>query len=61
MNDADRSSTAHTLGMKDSAFRVALHRLRRRFRKLIEEEIRETVSTEEEFQEELNYLFKLWS
>lgn len=59
--DEDRGALARTLGMKDGAFRVALHRMRGRFRTLIEEEVRETVSSEEEFREELCYLFRVWS
>lgn len=61
VTDEDRQSLAQALNMKDGAFRVALHRLRTRYRQLIEDEIRETVSSEEEFQEELGYLFKVWS
>lgn len=61
VNDEERAKLARSLGMKDGAFRVTLHRMRARFRTLIEEEIRETVSSEEDFQEELCYLFRVWS
>ena len=61
VDDDDRAELASSLGMKDSAFRVTLHRMRGRFRTLIEEEVRETVSSEEDFQEELCYLFRVWS
>ena len=61
VNDEDRVKLTRSLGMKDGAFRVTLHRMRGRFRTLIEEEIRETVSSEEEFHEELCYLFRVWS
>lgn len=61
VTDEDRQALAQSLDMKDSAFRVALHRLRGRFRHLIEAEVRETVSSEAEFQEELGYLFSVWS
>jgi len=61
VNDEDRAKLARSLGMKDGAFRVGLHRIRVRLRTLIEEEIRETVSSEEDFQEELCYLFRVWS
>lgn len=61
ITDEDRGALAQSLGMKDGAFRVALHRLRGRFRQLIEDQVRETVSSEEEFQEELRYLFSVWS
>jgi RNA polymerase sigma-70 factor (ECF subfamily) len=56
-----RAEMARSLGLTDGAFRVALHRMRGRFRVLIEEEVRQTVSDEEEFQEELRYLFEVWS
>ncbi|MGJ8726735.1 MAG: RNA polymerase sigma factor [Roseibacillus sp.] len=61
VTDEDRQALAQSLDMQDGAFRVALHRLRGRFRQLIEAEVRETVSSEEEFQEELGYLFSVWS
>lgn len=61
IGDNDRSELASSLGMKDGAFRVSLHRLRGRFRSLIEDEIRQSVSSEEEFQEEVRYLFQIWS
>ncbi|WP_411845424.1 hypothetical protein AAFN60_17055 [Roseibacillus persicicus] len=61
VTDENRQALARSLDMQDGAFRVALHRLRGRFRQLIEDEVRETVSTEEEFQEELGYLFQVWS
>ena len=56
-----REAIARELGMTDGAFRVGLHRLRKRFRHLIEEELRETVSTREEFEEEVRYLLSVWS
>lgn len=61
VGDEDRAKLAQSLGLKDGAFRVGLHRMRGRFRRLIEEEVRETVSSEEEFQEEMCYLFEVWS
>ena len=61
VGDEDRAELIQSLGMTDGAFRVALYRMRNRFRALIEEEVRETVSNEEEFQEELSYLFEVWS
>ena len=61
VDDKDRAQLASELGVKDGAFRVTLHRMRGRFRTLIEDEVRETVSSEEDFQEELCYLFRVWS
>lgn len=56
-----REALAQELGMTDGAFRVGLYRLRKRFRHLIEEELRETVSTREEFEEEVRYLLSVWA
>lgn len=61
VKDEDRTELASSLGMTDRNFRVALHRFRARFRTLIEDEVRQTVSSEEEFQEEFRYLFSVWS
>lgn len=61
VKDEDRSALAGSVGMTDRNFRVALHRFRARFRVLIEDEVRQTVSSEEDFQEELRYLFRVWS
>jgi RNA polymerase sigma-70 factor (ECF subfamily) len=60
-SEADRSQLAATLGLSDGAFRVALHRLRQRFRQLVEEELRQTVSGREELDEEIRYLLSIWS
>jgi RNA polymerase sigma factor (sigma-70 family) len=47
---------AATLGMSEGAVRVAVHRLRRRFRDLLREEIEETVSDRADVDEELRFL-----
>jgi RNA polymerase sigma factor (sigma-70 family) len=47
---------AAALGMSDGAARVAVHRLRKRFREVFREEIAHTVSTPEEIEEEVRYL-----
>jgi len=49
---------AATLGMTEGAVKVAVHRLRRRFRDLLIDEIAETVSSPEEIEEEIQYLTK---
>ena len=43
--------------MTEGAVRVAVHRLRRRYRELLREEIADTVSSPEEIDEEIRYLF----
>ncbi len=50
---------AAALGMSDNAARVAVHRLRRRFRELFREEIAHTVSRPEEIEEEVRYLMSV--
>jgi RNA polymerase sigma-70 factor (ECF subfamily) len=57
----DRSELAARFGLNDGAFRVAVHRLRQRFRRIIEDEVRQTVASAEEFEEEIRYLLSVWS
>ena len=47
---------ARALGSTEGAVKVAVHRLRRRFRELVREEIAQTVATEGEIDEEVKYL-----
>jgi len=49
---------AVTLGQTEGGLRVAVHRLRRRFRELFRQEIAQTVSSPEEIEGELRYLLK---
>jgi len=49
---------AATLDMSDGAVRVAVHRLRKRYRDLLQVEISNTVGSPAEVKEELRYLFK---
>lgn len=51
------ATTAAGLGMTEGAVRVAAHRLRRRYRKLLREEIAQTVASSDEVEEEIRYLF----
>ncbi|MHC4560233.1 MAG: RNA polymerase sigma factor [Planctomycetota bacterium] len=48
---------AAALGMTEGAVKVAVHRLRRRYRELVREEIAQTVTTEAEVDEEIRDLF----
>ncbi len=50
---------AAELGMTENAARVAVHRLRRRFREVSREEIAHTVSRPEEIDEEVRYLMSV--
>ncbi len=56
-----QAETARGLGWTENAVRVAVHRLRRRFRELVHGEIRQTVETEAEVQEEIRYLLDVLS
>lgn len=47
---------AHKLNMSEGALKVAVHRLRQRYRRLLRELIAETVATPDEVEEELRYL-----
>jgi RNA polymerase sigma-70 factor (ECF subfamily) len=46
-----------SLSMAESAFKMAVHRMRRRYGELVRAEISQTVSTSEAVEEELRYLF----
>jgi RNA polymerase sigma-70 factor (ECF subfamily) len=45
------------LGLTEGAFKVAVHRLRQRYGKLLRLEIAETVSLPDEVEEEIRFLF----
>jgi DNA-directed RNA polymerase specialized sigma24 family protein len=49
------------LGMSEGAVKVAVHRLRQRYRELLEAEIGSTVSSPEEVEEERRYLLEVLS
>ena len=51
------ATTAAGLGMTEGAVKVAAHRLRRRYRELLREEIAQTVAIPDEIEEEIRYLF----
>jgi RNA polymerase sigma-70 factor (ECF subfamily) len=51
------SSIGARLGLSEGAVKVAVHRLRQRYRQLLREEIAHTVSTPEQIEEELRALF----
>jgi RNA polymerase sigma-70 factor (ECF subfamily) len=50
------SEMAAKLGMTEGAIKVAVHRLRKRYRQLLREEIAQTVSSEEQIQQEIRDL-----
>ncbi|MCW5555485.1 MAG: sigma-70 family RNA polymerase sigma factor [Verrucomicrobiae bacterium] len=58
-NSAPYAELALRLGMNEGAVKVAVHRLRQRYRTLLRETIAETVSTPAEVEEELRYLLRI--
>ena len=59
--DIPYAEAAGALGMSEGAVKVAVHRLRRRFRELFREEVAHTVSGPEEVDEEIRYLLAAFS
>ncbi len=55
----DQAAAAAELGMTSGAVKVAVHRLRERFRKAVRDEIAQTVEGEEEIAGELRYLVEV--
>ena len=53
---ASRDELAARLGLTENAVKVAIHRLRKRYRALLRAAIAETVSDEAELEEEMRYL-----
>jgi RNA polymerase sigma factor (sigma-70 family) len=50
---------AKAMGLSEGAVRVAVHRLRKRFREIFREEIAHTVSSADEIEEEVRYLMSV--
>ena len=55
---APYSQVASELGMTESAVKVTVHRLRKRYQQLLRDEIAQTVTSEEEVEEEIRYLIE---
>src|SRR5688572_18941874 len=51
------AQAADKLGMNEGAIKVAVHRLRKRYRELLRAEIAQTVATASEIEAEIRYLF----
>ena len=61
INALSQAHAASRLGMTEGAAKVAIHRLRRRFRELVKGEIARTVGDAAQVQEELQYLVEVLS
>jgi DNA-directed RNA polymerase specialized sigma24 family protein len=57
-DSATAAETARSLDMSDGAFKVAVHRLRKRFRQLVKDQIASSVDGPEALQGELDYLIQ---
>jgi RNA polymerase sigma factor (sigma-70 family) len=60
-DDLSYKDIARTLGMTEGAVKVAVHRMRKRYRELLMDEIAETVATPDEIESEIQYLRKALS
>jgi RNA polymerase sigma-70 factor (ECF subfamily) len=56
--DAPYAKLSADLGLSEPALRVAVHRLRQRYRQLLREEIAQTVATEAEVDAEIQHLYR---
>ena len=59
--DFDCCKAAIALEMSEGATRVAVHRLRKRYREIFRYEIAQTLSDPADFEEEINYLIQILS
>jgi RNA polymerase sigma-70 factor (ECF subfamily) len=59
--EAAQSETAKILGMEEGAVRVAIHRLRKRYRQLLRDEISQTLTDPAQVDEEMRALFGAFS
>jgi RNA polymerase sigma-70 factor (ECF subfamily) len=55
--ESAQGDVAKTLGMEEGAVRVAIHRLRKRYRVLLRDEIAQTLADESQVDEEMRALF----
>ncbi len=60
-SDIPYTEAAYGLGMTEGAVRVAVHRMRRRYRELLREEIGQTLSDPSQMEEEMRALFSAFT
>ena len=61
-NDADgHARLAEELGMNPSSLRVLVHRMRKRFRRILKQDITQTIDDPEDIQSEISYVLGLFS
>ena len=61
VDSLSQADAARRLGLTEGAAKVAIHRLRKRFRELVKAEIAQTVDDAAQVQEELRYLLEVLS
>jgi hypothetical protein len=61
MGESSHAAVARALGMEETAVRVAVHRLRKRYRLLLRAEIAHTLADPAQVDEELRALFGAFS
>lgn len=61
VDSLSQADAAQHLGASEGAVKVAIHRLRKRFRELVKAEIAHTVPVDSQVQEELHYLLEVLS
>ena len=59
--DSAQAAVAKSLGMEEGAVRVAIHRLRKRYRALLRDEIANTLADESQVDDEMRALFGAFS
>ena len=60
-SDIPYTQAAASLGLNEGAARVAVHRLRKRYRELLRQEIAQTLSEPADLEEELRALFRAFA
>ncbi|MGK0190637.1 MAG: DNA-directed RNA polymerase specialized sigma24 family protein [Verrucomicrobiales bacterium] len=60
-NDTPYRDIANRMGVNEKAVRLQVHRMRQRYRRIIEDEVRQTVADPAEIQEELDHLMAMMS
>lgn len=58
-SDVPYTELAQRLDISEASLKVTVHRLRQRYRELLRQEVAHTVSTPEEIEDELRYLFQV--
>lgn len=59
--DLSQAELAEQLDMNADALKVAVHRMRKRFRELVRLEVRQTLNHPDQLHEEMDYLVKVLS